>query len=105
MFSHVMIGTNDLEKSKRFYDAVLAVIGAKPGMVDRTKKYFEEVTHEMRKVTWPTRPELYGATTVVVFVCFVLTVVLGAADWVFGHLVTLFLGLCEDRRHRRRAHG
>lgn len=28
MFSHVMVGTNDIEESKRFYDAVLAVIGA-----------------------------------------------------------------------------
>jgi catechol 2,3-dioxygenase-like lactoylglutathione lyase family enzyme len=28
MFSHVMVGTNDIERSKRFYDAVLAVLGA-----------------------------------------------------------------------------
>lgn len=28
MFSHVMIGTNDIERSKRFYDAVLGVLGA-----------------------------------------------------------------------------
>lgn len=28
MFSHVMVGTNDIEESKRFYDAVLAVLGA-----------------------------------------------------------------------------
>ncbi len=28
MFSHVMVGSNDLERSQRFYDAVLAVLGA-----------------------------------------------------------------------------
>jgi catechol 2,3-dioxygenase-like lactoylglutathione lyase family enzyme len=28
MFNHVMIGSNDIERSKRFYDAVLAVLGA-----------------------------------------------------------------------------
>lgn len=28
MFSHVMVGSNDIEKSKRFYDAVLGTIGA-----------------------------------------------------------------------------
>lgn len=28
MLSHVMIGSNDIERSKRFYDAVLAVLGA-----------------------------------------------------------------------------
>lgn len=28
MFSHVMVGANDIERSKRFYDATLAVLGA-----------------------------------------------------------------------------
>jgi len=28
MLNHVMLGTNDIERSKRFYDAVLAVLGA-----------------------------------------------------------------------------
>lgn len=27
MFSHVMVGTSDIERSKRFYDAVLGVLG------------------------------------------------------------------------------
>lgn len=27
MFSHVMLGTNDIERSQRFYDAVLQVLG------------------------------------------------------------------------------
>lgn len=27
MFSHVMIGSNDIERSKRFYDAVLQTLG------------------------------------------------------------------------------
>ncbi|WP_448662031.1 VOC family protein [Sphingomonas sp. CJ20] len=34
MFSHVMLGTNDIEASKSFYDATLAVIGSPAGMVD-----------------------------------------------------------------------
>lgn len=28
MFSHIMIGSNDLERARRFYDAVLGVLGA-----------------------------------------------------------------------------
>ena len=28
MFNHIMIGSNDIERSKRFYDAVLGVLGA-----------------------------------------------------------------------------
>lgn len=28
MLSHVMVGTNNIERAKQFYDAVLAVLGA-----------------------------------------------------------------------------
>jgi len=28
VFSHIMVGSNDIERSKRFYDAVLATVGA-----------------------------------------------------------------------------
>jgi catechol 2,3-dioxygenase-like lactoylglutathione lyase family enzyme len=34
MFSHVMVGSNDMERSKRFYDALFDAIGAKPGRQD-----------------------------------------------------------------------
>ena len=34
MFSHVMIGTNDIERSRKFYDAVLGSMGCKPGVQD-----------------------------------------------------------------------
>ena len=30
MFSHIMIGTNDLEKAKTFYDAVIGPLGVGP---------------------------------------------------------------------------
>ena len=33
MFSHVMIGTNDLDRARRFYDAVLGTLGAGPGTI------------------------------------------------------------------------
>lgn len=34
MFSHVMLGANDVEVSKAFYDATIAVLGGKPGRTD-----------------------------------------------------------------------
>jgi len=40
MFSHIMIGTNDLDRSKRFYDAVLGTLGVPPGMVDDNRRLF-----------------------------------------------------------------
>ena len=34
MFSHMMVGSNDLDRSKRFYDALFTATGGKPGRVD-----------------------------------------------------------------------
>ena len=44
MFSHVMIGTNHLEKSKAFYDAVLGTLGVPPGVVDRHRIFWRTKT-------------------------------------------------------------
>ncbi|HEX8058437.1 MAG TPA: VOC family protein [Novosphingobium sp.] len=32
MFTHVVVGSNDLEKSQAFYDALFTAIGGNPGM-------------------------------------------------------------------------
>jgi catechol 2,3-dioxygenase-like lactoylglutathione lyase family enzyme len=40
MFSHVMIGTDDLEASKKFYDAVLGTLGIAPGFIDDGRRIF-----------------------------------------------------------------
>lgn len=32
MFNHIMVGTNDIARAQRFYDAVLSTLGAGPGM-------------------------------------------------------------------------
>jgi len=40
MFSHVMVGTNDLEASRKFYDAVLGTLGIAPGMIDDGRRVF-----------------------------------------------------------------
>lgn len=44
MFSHVMIGTNDLERAKRFYDAVLGALGVSAGFVDRHRVFWRTPT-------------------------------------------------------------
>ena len=33
MFSHIMVGANDIEESKLFYDKVLGVLGSAPGVL------------------------------------------------------------------------
>ena len=40
MFSHVMLGANDVEKSKAFYDASLAALGVRPGRTDDKGRVF-----------------------------------------------------------------
>jgi len=40
MFSHIMVGANDLGKSKTFYDAVLGTLGAGPAMVDGHRMFY-----------------------------------------------------------------
>ncbi len=44
MFSHVMIGTNNLERAKVFYDAVLGTLGVPAGMVDRHRIFWRTPT-------------------------------------------------------------
>jgi catechol 2,3-dioxygenase-like lactoylglutathione lyase family enzyme len=44
MFSHVMIGTNDLERAKSFYDALLGTLGVPPGRVDRHRVFYRTKT-------------------------------------------------------------
>lgn len=40
MFSHVMIGTNQLERARAFYDAVLGTLGVAPGALDRHRVFW-----------------------------------------------------------------
>ena len=44
MFSHIMIGTNDLVKATAFYDAVLGTLGVPPGKVDRHRVFYRTPT-------------------------------------------------------------
>ena len=34
MFSHVMLGSNDIARSKAFYDATIGAMGGNPGVID-----------------------------------------------------------------------
>ena len=44
MFSHIMVGANDIAESKVFYDAVLGTLGYEPGVIDDKGRcfYFEK---------------------------------------------------------------
>lgn len=40
MFSHIMIGTNDLDRAKAFYDALLGTLGVPAGFVDGKRVFW-----------------------------------------------------------------
>lgn len=44
MFSHVMLGVNDLEVSKKFYDAVLGTLGIAPGVANLNRYFYRSPT-------------------------------------------------------------
>ncbi len=44
MFSHIMIGTNDLDRAKSFYDKLLGTLGVQPAVVDRHRIFYRTKT-------------------------------------------------------------
>jgi catechol 2,3-dioxygenase-like lactoylglutathione lyase family enzyme len=44
MFSHVMIGTNDLDRAQAFYDALLGTLGVGPAKMDGERIFYRTKT-------------------------------------------------------------
>lgn len=57
MFSHVMLGSNDLARSKKFYDAVFTAIGGEPGVQDDKGRVFYRYNGGSFAVTTPINGE------------------------------------------------
>jgi preprotein translocase subunit SecE len=55
--------------------------------------FVRDIIDELRKVTWPTRREAIRLTIMVIIVCAVVGIFLGAIDYGFSELVAkVFLG-------------
>ena len=61
MFTHIMIGTNDLDRAKRFYDATLGALGIPPGQIDDNRRVFYRTAGGTFCVTLPINGELADA--------------------------------------------
>ncbi len=57
MFSHVMVGSNDIQASKQFYDAVLGALGYEPGFIDDNGRCFYFTDSGIFAVTQPINGE------------------------------------------------
>ncbi len=57
MFSHVMVGANDVGESKRFYDAILGALGYEPGVMDDRGRCFYFTATGVFAITSPINGE------------------------------------------------
>ncbi len=55
--------------------------GGLTGRIGAVRDFFESVQAEMKKVSWPSRPELIKATRMIVILSVVLGVAIGLLDW------------------------
>lgn len=53
MFSHVMVGADDVDASKAFYDATLGTLGIKPGGADPKGRVFWRAPTGVFSITKP----------------------------------------------------
>ena len=60
MFSHIMIGANDVKASKVFYDAILGELGHKPGVMDEKGRCFYFTDNGIFALTKPINGEEAG---------------------------------------------
>jgi preprotein translocase subunit SecE len=56
-------------------------------MLEKIKVFFQEVSVELRKVSWPTRQQTVSATLVVITVSFIVAFFLGIVDIVLARIV------------------
>ncbi|MEP7157111.1 MAG: VOC family protein [Betaproteobacteria bacterium] len=57
MFSHIMIGSNDMTASKKFYDAILGALGVSPGTPDEKGRIFYRSKYGVFGITKPINGE------------------------------------------------
>jgi catechol 2,3-dioxygenase-like lactoylglutathione lyase family enzyme len=57
MFSHVMLGANDVQQSKAFYDAILGALGHGPGVIDDKGRCFYFTKSGIFAITKPINGE------------------------------------------------
>lgn len=57
----------------------------------KIKKFIIEVQTELKKVSWSTRQELISATFVVIVITGMLTLFIGAVDFVFSKALSLMI--------------
>ena len=58
--------------------------------MQRFIEFLKEARAELGKVTWPTRKELYESTILVIVSVILITIFIGAIDFVFNKMLQFF---------------
>ncbi len=58
---------------------------------NRFQRWWRETLGEMRKVSWPTPPEAWRLTRIVLIVMAGMALILGALDFIFSNVITTLL--------------
>jgi preprotein translocase subunit SecE len=60
-------------------------------LLQQGRGFVDEVVQETKRVAWPTRDELRGATLVVIVSVFFVSIIVGLIDLAFTHLLRLVI--------------
>lgn len=60
-------------------------------MISKVTEFLQQVKAELQKVTWPTRKETYGSTTVVIMLVLMVAVFLWIVDSALSTMIKTLL--------------
>lgn len=72
-------------------------LGVPKSPLARLGEYSTDVRTEMRRVTWPSKQEIYGTTVMVVLTTFLFGLYFAICDLAFRHVVGKILNLFTHR--------
>ena len=66
---------------------------AKPSVFKRLARYFSDVKAEMRRVVWPSRPEIISSSWIVVITLAIFIVLIGSFDVISKNVILFLAGV------------
>jgi preprotein translocase subunit SecE len=65
----------------------------KLNLIQKIQRFWRETIGELRKVTWPTPPEAWKMTKLVLLVMVLMASILGLLDFLFSRLISFLVAL------------